>query len=83
MGLKELADFFRMPVDWEKIRQNCRQFVSINSDNDGYIPIEQGYRFRDMLGAELIIEKGQGHFTKILEFPAVLNAILKMSLKKK
>ncbi|MBI2529833.1 MAG: alpha/beta hydrolase, partial [Candidatus Diapherotrites archaeon] len=37
LGIKELHDFFTRPVDWKKIKSNCRKFVAIHSDNDPYV----------------------------------------------
>jgi len=75
--------FIDKKFDWEKIKQNCDQFVLLQSDNDPYISLEKAQEFSTSLGVEPKIIKGAGHFNKASgyeTFPELLK-ILK-SLKK-
>ena len=84
-GIPELKSFFPgNSYDWKKIRQHCGKFVSINSDNDYYIPVAHGKEFELELGARLAVLHARGHFsssegTAIL--PEALEAVLEMAGK--
>jgi len=78
----KIRSFFDHPVDWEKVKKHCRVFVAINSDNDPFVPVEEGDIFKEKLGAELIVKHNMGHLgvdNGITEFPDVLDSILKLS----
>lgn len=69
--------------DWEKIKNNCENFVFINSDNDPWGCTDKvGKAMQEKLGGELIVPKGEGHMgsTKFhqpyKEFPLLLSKIL-------
>ncbi len=47
--------------DWNKIKQNCKTFVIINTKDDPYVPISKGEELAKNLNVKLIrLEKG-GH----------------------
>ncbi len=50
--------------DWKKIKENCKKFYVINSDNDPYVPLNKGKELAKNLGAELIVIKNAGHINK-------------------
>lgn len=50
--------------DWNKIKNNCKKFYVINSDNDPYVPIEKGKELAENLDTELIILKNAGHINQ-------------------
>ncbi len=62
-GIPQIAGFFKMPFEWEKIRRHCAGFVSINSDNDFYIDLRHGKVLEEKLGAKLIMLHKRGHFS--------------------
>ncbi len=74
-------ELFLRPFDFEKIKQHCQEFVLIASDNDAYVSLEHGEYFKKNLGTELIVLKGQGHFSiesagkKYRQFPFLLTLI--------
>lgn len=77
---QEIKNYFTTPLDFEKIKKNCKRFVLIFSDNDPYISAETGPYYQHQLGgnAELIMIHNAGHFMKrdgFEEFPLALNAI--------
>ena len=48
--------------DWKKIKQNVRDIIFINSDNDPWgCDDKQGYYMFNNLGGTLIIRHGEGH----------------------
>lgn len=56
--------FIEKSFDWAKIKNNCRRFYVINSDNDPYVPLEKGKELAEKLGTKLIIVKNAGHFNE-------------------
>lgn len=82
VGIGELKNFFATPLDYEKIKNTAKKIITVNSDNDPYVPLAQGEILRDKLGAKLIVvpkgdhlNAGNGSF----EFPQVYDEILKMT----
>jgi predicted alpha/beta hydrolase family esterase len=79
IGIPELASFCRPPLNWKAVRAHASRFVAIHSDNDPYVPLSEGENFRKKLGAELIVQKGMGHFSSsegTTELPVVLEKLL-------
>lgn len=75
-------DFLKDPIDWGKIKQHCGQFVDIQSDDDPIVSVEQSKIFKEKLGAKLIIEHDQGHYSSAegtTEVPTLLAEILRIS----
>lgn len=69
-------------VDFEKVRKVANKVVAIFSDNDEAVPLSDAKIFEEHLGAQIIIERGQGHFSgadNINELPVALKSLLKMS----
>ncbi len=56
--------FVTKEFDWAKIKNNCRKFHVVNSDNDPYVPLEKGKSLAESLGTELTILKNAGHINK-------------------
>ncbi len=82
LGFAELDDFFRKPIDWEKIKSNCGKVVAVHSDNDPYVPLEHGEIFREKLGANLVVKPGMKHFSGdegMTSLPAVLDSVLNIA----
>lgn len=78
-----VREMFVTPFDYRKIKKKAEKFIFFHSDNDPYVPLWHGEKLRDELGGELIILKGQAHFStttypgdKYLEFPELLEKIL-------
>ena len=82
LGVPELHDFFRTPINWEKIKSHSDNFVSIESDNDPYGLLKYNDVFKNKLNAETIIAHNMKHFSGndgITELPIVLEYLLKFS----
>ncbi len=81
-GIEEIDSFFESPIDWNKIKKNCKKFITINSDDDYYIPLNHGEKIRDELDAEMIIKKNHKHFSAddgFTELPVALDSVLKLA----
>jgi len=66
------------PINWKKAREHCKEFTTIFSDDDPYVPLSDSGIFKKELDAKVIILKGQGHFTKeegITKLPEILQFI--------
>jgi len=50
--------------DWDKIKNNCKKFIIINSDNDPYVPLEKGKELARNLNTELITLENAGHINE-------------------
>jgi len=82
LGYEEFLNFFTAPILWDEIKTHCKKFVAIHSDNDPYVPLEQGNVFKEKLGAELIIEHNMKHYSAedgITELPIALEVLLRIS----
>ncbi|MEF3691990.1 MAG: alpha/beta fold hydrolase [Candidatus Moraniibacteriota bacterium] len=81
INIPELENFFQTPLDYEKVKKSVRQIGAINSDNDYYVPMEEGKILEEKLGAKLVVlhkafhlNEGNGFF----ELPTGLEELLKM-----
>jgi predicted alpha/beta hydrolase family esterase len=78
LGYKEFDSFFQTPIEWDKIKQHCRDFVAIHSDNDQYVPLKHADIFKERLGAKVIIEHDKRHMgpeDKLMELPSALESV--------
>lgn len=80
LGIPQVRGFVEKEFDWEKIRRSADKFIVISSDNDPFIPLEEGRRMAGCLGpkCEFIVEKGAGHINEgagFTKYPRVLDAI--------
>ncbi|MBD3359360.1 MAG: serine hydrolase family protein [Candidatus Buchananbacteria bacterium] len=70
--------FVTKKFDWEKIKQNSRDFYIFHSDNDPYVPFEKAEEIADNLGIQVTQIKGAGHFNQeagYTEFKELLDVI--------
>lgn len=77
-GEPNLDDFAERDFDWEKIKQNCKHFSVIHSDNDPYIPFRRAEELAENLGVDVTIVKGGEHFqtqSGFQTFPLLLEKI--------
>lgn len=79
-----VKEMFRKPFFWEIIRSRAKKCILFHSDNDPYVSLWHGEKLRKLLGAELVVIKGQAHFStttypdkeKYKKFPELLEKIL-------
>ena len=70
--------FMEKPFEWEKIRENCRQFCIFHSDNDPYVATENAEEIAKGLGVQVTLVKNAGHFNSEAgydQFPRLLRKI--------
>jgi len=82
--VKEIAKhWLETPLDLSKVKSHLPRSVAIFSDDDPYVTLDNQDVFRDILGAEIIVEHGKGHLNGtadgVMELPIVLEKLLKMS----
>jgi uncharacterized protein len=80
LGWDNLDGLFEEPFDFKQIREHCRKFVFIHSDNDPYCPLEHARYLSEQLDGKLIVIPGEAHFSietnpKYSEFPYLLNLL--------
>lgn len=88
-GLEDDADvqetdrhWLGAPLDFEKVKSHLSRSITIFSDNDPYVPLDNQDDFRDKLGSKIIIEHQMGHFNRtagVTKLPVVLESVLKLS----
>ncbi|MBU1110722.1 alpha/beta hydrolase [Patescibacteria group bacterium] len=72
------ADFNSFPFDWELIKKRCKKFYIYRSDNDPYVPEEQGRAMAENLGVSEIIIPSGGHLnaeTGYTKFPLLFKEL--------
>jgi uncharacterized protein len=82
IGIQEIDEFTAKPLNLSKIKNTCPNVVMIVSDNDEEISLQMSEEMAEELAAQLIVEKGKGHFDdygKVFELPSALKAIEEMS----
>jgi len=57
-----IDDIAERDFNWRKIRENCKYFYVIHSDNDPYVPLERANELAKNLGTSVILVKGGKHF---------------------
>jgi|SRR3989344_5314278 len=62
LGRDDLNQLFIRPLNFEKIKNHCKNFVLIASDNDPYVPLEHVQFLKEQLNGELVVLDGQKHF---------------------
>ncbi len=70
--------FVTKSFDWAKIKNNCKKFFIINSEDDPYVPLKKGKALAENLGTELITLKNAGHINEeagYTEFSFLLDKI--------
>lgn len=53
--------WLQRPLDWPKIRSHLDRVAAIMSDDDQFVPIEDGKIFAQELGAQIVTEHHQRH----------------------
>ncbi len=78
-GAEEIArPWIETPINFERIKHRCDNFVAIFSENDPYVPLSNVVLFQEKLGAKTLILKDRGHFdpdSGIDELPEILDFI--------
>lgn len=75
INIPEIAEFYTLPCEPEKVKSHGGKFVAIFSDNDKYVPLEKALEFAHAISAKTVLEKGRGHF-QVNALPSVLDGLL-------
>lgn len=72
---------FDIEFDFLKMKQNCKDFLFIHSNDDPYCPLGHAEYLAKKTGGKLKVIPGQGHFNlenskKYREFPELLDILL-------
>jgi hypothetical protein len=83
LDYEPVKDMFVKPFDYQRIKTQSKGFTFFHSENDPFVPLWHGEKLQDVLGGELVVMKGQAHFStttypgdKYLQFPQLLEKIL-------
>lgn len=76
-----LQELFSYRFHWGAIKKKANKFILFHSDDDPYVPLWHGEKLEKLLDAELVVMKGQKHFSvstdsKYTTFPELLEKIL-------
>ena len=75
-----LNGLFIEPFDYKSIKNHCKNFIFIHSDNDPYCPISHAEYLSKQTNGKLIMIESQGHFNTEIspdykQFPKILDII--------
>lgn len=80
---EQMKGLFEKPFDFDLIKTKAKKFIFIHSEDDPYCPLEQAEYLAEKVDGELIIKKGQKHFSigtygeEYKQFPFLLDLIMK------
>lgn len=78
----EIENFFEKPVDYDRIKNHCKNFVIINSDDDPWVSVAKGEILHHELGGKIMILHNCGHLSQGTgdnKFPELVDELLKIS----
>lgn len=83
---ERVSGYYNRPWDWKAIRSNQNWIVQFSSQDDPFIPIEEGNFIHEKLGTEYYEFQDQGHFgfpnNDKVDFPEIVDVIKKkLSIK--
>lgn len=61
IGYEDIKDFFKIPFNWNKIKQNCNEFIIINSAKDEDVPVSHGKLLSKRVDGKFYLEKRYDH----------------------
>jgi len=75
-----IKSFVDHPFDWEKMRNNCEQWIVYAGDKDPYVPIEQPREIAKKLRVKIRIIKDGGHLGGVFEEKREMLEEIKLAL---
>ena len=76
--VKEIAKpWMETPIDFRRVKEKCDRFLAIFSDNDPYVKLDQVDKFKNNLGAKIVVKNKEEHFNETKEISEILEFILK------
>lgn len=72
-----------MKINFDRVKTRSKRFVSIFSDNDPYVPMNNVSLFQSYLNSDIVMLQAMGHFDEetagIKDLPVVVEELKKMS----
>jgi len=65
------------PINFDKVKSHCNNFLAIFSDDDSLVPLSDADLFKEKLNARILVKKKQGHFNEAIEIPEILEFLIK------
>jgi len=62
-------------IHFDRVLDHCNHFLALFSSNDPYVYLDESKKFKENLGAKIIIKKNQGHFNETESIPEILKFI--------
>ena len=62
-------------IHFERVLDHCNNFLAIFSYNDPYVHLDEVKKFKENLGAKIIIKKRLEHFNTVEKIPDILKFI--------
>ncbi len=73
------AHWLTAPLDLMKVKSHLRASTAIFSDNDNFVPLDNVDAFKNVLGSDIVVLSGRGHFSGgvngCFELPEALEAL--------
>lgn len=69
------------PIDYNKIKDHTKSFITILSDDDPVVPLNNKDLFKQRLNSKIIIEKNKEHFSgsdEVKKLQSALDAVLSL-----
>lgn len=63
------------PIDFGRVLDHCNNFLAIFSNDDTHVHLDEAEKFKNKLGAKVVIKKNMGHFDNIEKIPEILDFI--------
>ena len=62
-------------IHFDRILDHCNNFIALFSDDDPYVHLDEAKKFKDKLGAKIIIKHSLGHFENVEKIPDILEFV--------
>ena len=60
------------PIDFGRVIRHTNHIFAIFSNDDPYVHFDEAAKFRNNLGAKIVIKHHEGHFDKTNKIPEIL-----------
>lgn len=62
-------------IHFERVLDHCNHFLAIFSTNDPYVHLDETNKFKEKLGAKIIVKKNLEHFNNVEKIPEILEFV--------
>ena len=62
-------------IDFGRVLDHCNKFLAIFSKNDPCVHVDEAVKFKENLGAKIIMKKNEEHFNETKKIPEILEFI--------